>query len=66
VATLAFGGKKRKSVALTKAALARYDCVVVATAHAEFDFAQVARHARSIVDTRNALKGRKSAKILRL
>jgi len=66
VPTLNFGGKKRRSVALTAASLARYDNVVVATAHAGFDFALVAKHARAIVDTRNALKGRKNAKIIRL
>jgi UDP-N-acetyl-D-glucosamine dehydrogenase len=66
VPTLDFGGKKRRSVALTRASLARYDCVVVATAHTAFDFGMVARHARAVVDTRNALKGRKNAKIIRL
>jgi len=66
VPRLDFGGRKRRSVGLTGAALARYDCVVVATAHTAFDFGLVARHARAVVDTRNALKGRKNAKIIRL
>jgi UDP-N-acetyl-D-mannosaminuronate dehydrogenase len=40
--------------------------VVIATNHAEFDYRDVLRHAPSIVDTRNALKGKKSPKITRL
>jgi UDP-N-acetyl-D-glucosamine dehydrogenase len=66
VARLEFQGKKRRSVALTPAALKRFDCVVIATNHAEFDYREVLKHAPAIVDTRNALKGRKSPKITRL
>jgi len=66
VPTLDFGGKRRRAVKLTPAALKRYDCAVVATAHAEFDYSLVVRHARAVVDTRNALKGRKNGKITRL
>ncbi len=66
VPRLDFSGKKRTSVAISPAALKRYDCVVVATNHAEFDFGEILKHARSIVDTRNALKGKKSPKIVRL
>ena len=66
VARLEFQGKKRRSVALTPAALRRFDCVVIATNHAEFDYREVLKHAPSIVDTRNALKGKKSPKITRL
>jgi UDP-N-acetyl-D-mannosaminuronate dehydrogenase len=40
--------------------------VVIATAHGEFPYSDLVRHAKGIVDTRNALKGRRSAKILRL
>ncbi len=66
VPTLQFGGRKRKAVALTAASLKRYDCAIVATNHQAFDYDLVARHARSVVDTRNALKGRKSSRIVRL
>jgi UDP-N-acetyl-D-glucosamine dehydrogenase len=66
VARLEFQGKKRKSLALTPATLKRFDCVVIATNHAEFDYREVLKHAPSIVDTRNALKGKKSPKITRL
>jgi UDP-N-acetyl-D-glucosamine dehydrogenase len=66
VPTLSFAGRKLKSVKLTVDALKRYDCVVVATAHKQFPYSMVLRHARAIVDTRNAFKGKQSAKITRL
>jgi UDP-N-acetyl-D-glucosamine dehydrogenase len=59
-------GRRHRSVKLTPAALKRYDAVVISTHHAAFDYGAIARHARSIVDTRNALRGRKHAKIIRL
>jgi UDP-N-acetyl-D-glucosamine dehydrogenase len=42
------------------------DCVVIITDHGAFDYASVVGCARLIVDTRNALKKFKSAKIVRL
>jgi UDP-N-acetyl-D-glucosamine dehydrogenase len=66
VPTLEFMGAKRESIPLTPARIRGYDCVVVATAHGGFDFTAILRHARGIVDTRNAFKGRRSAKITRL
>jgi UDP-N-acetyl-D-glucosamine dehydrogenase len=45
-----------RSVELTPAALARYDCVLIATHHACYDWQMVADHARLVVDTRNALR----------
>lgn len=46
-----------KSVPLTPQALASYDCVLIATHHASYDWQMVADHAKLIVDTRNAMKG---------
>jgi UDP-N-acetyl-D-glucosamine dehydrogenase len=46
-----------ESVALTPAALERYDCVLVATNHSAYDWQMIADHAKLIVDTRNALQG---------
>ncbi|HEX8324160.1 MAG TPA: nucleotide sugar dehydrogenase [Tepidisphaeraceae bacterium] len=43
-----------KSVPVTKQALAGYDCVVVATNHAAFDWELVIQNSKLIVDTRNA------------
>jgi UDP-N-acetyl-D-glucosamine dehydrogenase len=42
------------------------DCVVIVTDHKGFDYAGLVRTARLIVDTRNALKGIASEKIVRL
>ncbi|HEY4362744.1 MAG TPA: nucleotide sugar dehydrogenase [Bryobacteraceae bacterium] len=42
------------------------DCVVVVTDHRSFDYPGLVRTARLIVDTRNALKGIESEKIVRL
>jgi UDP-N-acetyl-D-glucosamine dehydrogenase len=66
VPSLAFAGRKLRSVRLTPAQIKRYDCVVIATAHADFPYAQILRHARGIVDTRNALRGKHSKKVVRL
>lgn len=48
----------RASVALDAATLASYDAVLISTDHAAVDYAEVARHAKLIVDTRNALAKR--------
>jgi UDP-N-acetyl-D-glucosamine dehydrogenase len=42
------------------------DCVVIATAHPTFDFGMVAKHAKTIVDSRNALKSRRTRGVFRL
>jgi UDP-N-acetyl-D-glucosamine dehydrogenase len=42
------------------------DCVVIVTDHKAFDYTNVVKQARLIVDTRNALKGMVSDKIVRL
>jgi len=66
VPKLRFAGRRFTSVPLTPANLRRFDCVVIATAHKEFAYAEIVRHAQGIVDTRNALKGSRSKKIVRL
>jgi UDP-N-acetyl-D-glucosamine dehydrogenase len=42
------------------------DCVVIVTDHSAFDYKALLNHAQLIVDTRNALKGCASRKIVRL
>lgn len=42
------------------------DCVVIVTNHSEVDYRQVVERSKLIVDTRNALKGYRSDKIVRL
>ena len=66
VPVLDFFGKKMKGVRLTPAALRRFDCVVISTAHKAFPYAMVLRSAKAIVDTRNALKDYQDATIFRL
>jgi len=44
-------------------ALRQADCAVIITNHAAFDYRQIVREARLILDTRNALKGFKQQKI---
>ncbi len=40
---------------LTKDYLASQDCVVIATDHSSYDYELIGRHARLVVDTRNAM-----------
>jgi UDP-N-acetyl-D-glucosamine dehydrogenase len=47
-------------------ASAEADCVVIVTDHKAFDYSKIVESAKLIVDTRNALKGRVSDKIVRL
>jgi UDP-N-acetyl-D-glucosamine dehydrogenase len=42
------------SVPLTEQTLAEHDCVVIVTDHSAYDYEWLVRHARLIVDTRNA------------
>jgi UDP-N-acetyl-D-glucosamine dehydrogenase len=48
------------------AAIRDADCVVIVTDHKKFDYPALVKNARLIVDTRNALKGIQSDKIVRL
>jgi UDP-N-acetyl-D-glucosamine dehydrogenase len=66
VPSLEFLGRRMKSTPLTAAQLRRFDCAVIATAHRTFPYGMILRDSKSIVDTRNALKGRRSKKIVRL
>ena len=49
-------GKMRESANLTKELLESFDCVVITTDHSNYDYEFIARHAKLIVDTKNALK----------
>jgi len=48
------------------AAIRDADCVVIVTDHKKFDYPALVKNARLVVDTRNALKGIQSDKIVRL
>ncbi len=45
------------SVELTAENIAAYDAVVIVTNHAAFDYETIAKHAKLVVDTRNAMRG---------
>ena len=64
IARLTAGGEELRAEpeAMARAA----DCVVIITDHKGFDYRALVENARLIVDTRNALKGFKSEKIVRL
>jgi UDP-N-acetyl-D-glucosamine dehydrogenase len=51
-----------KSIELSPEALKSYDCVLIATHHAAYDWQQIADHAKLIVDTRNATRHVKGAR----
>jgi UDP-N-acetyl-D-glucosamine dehydrogenase len=46
--------------------ISQSDCVVIVTNHQAFDYQRIAERSKLIVDTRNALKGNTSHKIVRL
>jgi UDP-N-acetyl-D-glucosamine dehydrogenase len=45
-----------RSVELSAANLAAYDCVVIATDHTQYDYAAIVQSAKLVVDTRNATR----------
>jgi UDP-N-acetyl-D-glucosamine dehydrogenase len=55
---IVLGGEKRslRSVDLTDESIGEYNAVVIVTDHTDFPYSMIARSARAIVDTRNALK----------
>jgi UDP-N-acetyl-D-glucosamine dehydrogenase len=66
VPTLEHNGRRFVGRPLTPATLKAADCVVIATAHKMFDYGLVAKHARTVVDCRNVLKGRRTRGVFRL
>ncbi len=65
VPSLKLDGRVETSVDLNSTA-ATADCVVVITDHSSFDYPAMLDASKLVVDTRNALKGMKSEKIVRL
>jgi UDP-N-acetyl-D-glucosamine dehydrogenase len=45
---------RMKSKPLTAKTLAGYDAVLIATNHSDYDYAWIVKHAKLVVDTRNA------------
>jgi UDP-N-acetyl-D-glucosamine dehydrogenase len=65
IRSIRLDGIELESVPVEQAAAAS-DCVVIITDHSGMDYASVIERAALIVDTRNALKGKTSEKIVRL
>jgi len=55
-----------KSIHLTRSSLKNADCVVITTAHSDYDYKEIVENARLIIDSRNATKEIKSKKIIKL
>lgn len=51
-----YGDLQMQSVELTPEALGSYDAVILSTNHKVYDYELIARHAKLIIDTRNAFK----------
>ena len=51
----------KRSVDLTPQVLADYDCVLIATDHSAYDYDMIVKHAKLVVDTRNATRKVKQA-----
>lgn len=66
VPKIKYGNRSLRSRPFRPSTLRAADCVIIATAHKGFDYRTVAKHSRVIVDTRNALKGRRTRGIFRL
>ncbi len=66
VPRLELGGRTLRSVRISAATLRRYDCVILTTAHSDFDYEAIWRFSSLIVDTRNAFRGRHGRKLVRL
>ena len=53
---------KMKSVPLSPANLKKYDIVLISTDHTQYDYEMIVKHAKVVVDSRNATKGVKSGR----
>lgn len=59
-------GVSMRSARLTKRLLGQVDCVVITTNHSCFDYKDIVKRSRLVVDTRNATKGIQSKKIVKI
>jgi len=66
IPTIREEGFQLDSLELTNGYLGKVDCVVILTDHKEIQYGDVVKSASLVVDTRNALKGRDAANIVRL
>lgn len=52
-------GKKLRSIKYTPSEIKKYDLILILTDHSGFNYEAIAKNAKSVVDTRNAIKSRK-------
>ena len=45
--------------------LEQYDCVLIVTDHSDYDFADIVKRSKLVVDSRNATKGIRAAHLIR-
>jgi len=55
-----------KSIKYSPTKLKNYDLVLILTSHSDFDYEKLAKKAKLVVDTRNAIKSRKYKNVFRL
>ena len=65
VPTLNVDGRDFRSKPLAPAILKKSECVILVTNHSEYDYINVLKHSKLILDTRNAIKA-PSAKVIKL
>lgn len=66
VPSLEVRGRRLRSVPLTDRTLKAADCAAILTAHTQVDYRRVVRLSRLVFDARNAAKGVRSPKLIRL
>ncbi len=66
VPEVSVAGRRFRSIPLTTATLRRADCVVILTDHSCFDYEQIFKESRLILDARNAIKHRNSPRLYTL
>ncbi|MEK9137225.1 MAG: nucleotide sugar dehydrogenase, partial [Bacteroidota bacterium] len=68
VKTVKLNSLRLDSTPITKESLSAADCVVITTDHSSYDYAFIAKNAKLVIDTRNAMKNVREgkAKIVRL
>ncbi|UCF31941.1 MAG: UDP-N-acetyl-D-glucosamine dehydrogenase, partial [bacterium] len=66
ITSVEIGGRSYHSLEFTPEVLAGSDLVIIVTDHDAFDYGMILEKAPLILDTRNAIKDRKSKKVWRL
>jgi len=59
-------GKKLKSIKFSLNTIKKFDCLVILTAHPCYNYDEIAKKAKLVVDTKNAVKSRKLKNVFRL